>query len=83
MSALDQLKTMIREDVMPMFSDAQLQHTLERHHNNLNAAAYELAIMKSENTSVSLAGLTLADTSKYFLRLASLYRPNNTGTLRG
>ena len=83
MSALAQLKAMIREDVMPMFDDEFLMAALKNHGNDLNSTAYELAIMKSENTTTTLSGLTLADTSKYFLRLASLYRPNNTGILRG
>ena len=46
-------------------------------------AIYECLVVKSEETSLQISGMTTNDTSKYFLRLASHYRPNNSRVLKG
>lgn len=76
------LKALLREDEMPMFTDEQLFAYLQDS-VSFRDALYELLILKSENTSLQISGLTTADTSEYFKRLASTYRPFNTGTLGG
>lgn len=76
------MKNILREDVMPMFSDAQLADMLQRA-DSLDEAIYKAAIQKSENTSLIVSGVTVADSSAYFLRIARTHRPNNTGTLKG
>lgn len=76
------LKTALREEDMPLLSDNELTLLLERA-ESLDEAIYRGAILKSENTTLQVSGLSTADTSAYFLRLAKLYRPNNTGILGG
>lgn len=81
-SELAKLKAILREDEMPMFTDEQLNAYLQDS-GSFKDALYELLLLKSENTSIQISGLTTADTSDYFKRLASTYRPFNTGTLGG
>lgn len=82
MDILDRLKTVLRERDIPFFSDEDLAFYLEKNGNDFNATAYECLIVKSEDSTVQISGLTTADTSSYFRRLASRYRPYNSGTLK-
>lgn len=77
------LKKLIREDQVAFFTDEELQFYLDKSNGDVNMAAYECLLVKSENSTLQISGLSLPDTSKYFLRLAKLYRPSNTGTLIG
>lgn len=79
---LQKLKFILRESEMPMFSDDELQSYLTSC-DSFDTAAYELLLLKSENTSLQISGLTIQDTSSYFKRLAQTYRPHNTGLLGG
>lgn len=79
---LDRLKFILREDDMPMFTDEQLENYLQES-ESFELALYELLLLKSENTSLELQGMTIEDTSSYFRRLALTYRPHNTGLLGG
>lgn len=81
MSDLEELKLILREEEIPYFTDGQLNSMLSKY--GFKAAAYKCLIMKSENTSLQVTGLTTQDTSKYFLRIAVLYKPNNSGILGG
>lgn len=83
MPEIEELKIMIRENVLPYFEDSELQYYLNKNNGDLNNTAYECLILKSENTTLSISGMTTQDTSKYFLRLASKYRPSNSGILKG
>lgn len=78
---IGKLKRALREDVMPLLSEDNLNDLLESA-DTLDEAIYNGAIMKSEDTTVQISGWSAADTSAYFLRLASLHRPNNTGVLK-
>lgn len=82
MEDLAKLKFILRESEMPMFTDEDLQNYLDSC-DSFETALYELLLLKSENTSVQLQGLTLQDTSEYFKRLALTYRPHNSGVLGG
>lgn len=82
METLDRLKTVLRERDIPFFSDEDLKFYLDKNGNDFNATAYECLIIKSENSTVQISGLTTADTSSYFRRLASRYRPYNSGILK-
>ena len=82
MDTLDRLKTVLRERDIPFFSDEDLAFYLEKNGNDFDATAYECLIVKSEDSTVQLSGLTTADTSNYFRRLASRYRPYNSGILQ-
>lgn len=79
---LSKLKFILREKEMPMFTDAELQEYLAEA-ESFEMALYDLLLLKSENTGLTVAGLEIEDTSSYFRRLAQTYRPHNSGTLGG
>lgn len=81
-AALTRLKFILREEEMPMFTDEQLQDFVAAA-DSPEAALYELLLLKSENTQIAIAGLSISDTSSYFRRLAATYRPHNSGILGG
>lgn len=83
MSSIEELKIVLREDDIPFFSDTALQFYLSENNGDYEATAYQCLLIKSENTTLSLSGLTTADTSSYFKRLASRYRPRHSGILSG
>lgn len=82
MTVLDELKLILRESDIPFFSDEELLYYYNKHDGNLNDTAYECLIVKSENTALNLAGLTIQDSANYFRRLADRYRPRHTGVLK-
>lgn len=83
MSSIQDLKIVLREEQVPFFSDAELQFYLNENNGDYKATAYQCLLIKAENTSLSISGLSTADTSTYFRRLASRYRPRNSGILGG
>lgn len=83
MSAVDELKIILRENDCPFFTDEELEYYLKKNENDLDATAYHCLIIKSENTTLNISGMTASDTSVYFRRLASRYRKNNSGILPG
>lgn len=82
MSYLDYLKKVCREDDVPFFTDDEFLFYYEKNKKDVESTAYECLIVKSQNTTLQISGMTTADTSEYFKRLASMHRPNNSGTLR-
>lgn len=80
---LVQLKLNLRERQVPFFDDMELQYQLERAENDVDAATYNCLIIKAEQCSLSVSGLSIADSSAYWLRLAAMYRPNCTTTAKG
>lgn len=82
MAQLDELKLLIREKDCPFFEDSELEYYLNKY-QTVEKTAYYCLIMKAEDTSLSVSGLSYADTSAYFRRLAQRYRPNNSGILKG
>lgn len=82
-TALSTLKRVLREEDVPFFSDEDLEAYYNENDQNLNKTIYRCCIIKSEDTQIQISGLSLADTSKYFLRIAQMYRPHNSGTLKG
>ena len=80
MNDLDKLKLILREKDLPCFSDEELQFILESS-GSFDMAVYSALILKAENTQISLQGYSVNDTHSYFLRLAALYRPTNTGVI--
>ena len=83
LGAVDELKIILREKDCPFFTDEELEYYLEKNKNDLNATAYHCLIVKSEDTTLNISGMNVADTSKYFRRLAQRYRKNNSGILAG
>ena len=82
-SALDEVKLNIRESDFPMFADAEIQQYLELNNNDVAATSHQLLILKSQDTSLQVSGLSCGDSSKFFLRLAEQYRPIHSGVLKG
>lgn len=83
MDSLDQLKTVLREEDIPFFTDDQLEFYLAENQGDYKATAYQCLLIKAEDTTLSVSGLSAADSSQYFRRLASRYRPFHSGTLKG
>lgn len=70
-----QLKGILRESEVPFFDDAELELQLSMADNDVDTAAYRCCIIKAEHCSLSISGLSLADSADYWLRLAQMYRP--------
>lgn len=83
MNSIQDLKIVLRETDVPFFTDEELQFYLRENNGDYKATAYQCLQVKAENTTLAISGLSLADSSKYFRRLAAKYRPNNSGVLRG
>ena len=79
---IDRIKKILRESSCPFFTDEDIQFYLGEY-ATVNEAIYNMFLVKAEDTTLKLSGLTCADTSKYFRRLAQNYRPNNSGVLKG
>jgi hypothetical protein len=83
MTDIEKLKKLMMEAEVPYFSDEDLQFWLDENKGDVYATAYQCLKIKAQNTSLNISGLSTADTTKYFLRLANTYRPRNSGTLIG
>ena len=83
MSNLDDLKIILREDDVPFFTDEQLAFYLNENGGDYRKTAYQCLLIKAENTTLSVSGLSTGDSSAYFRRLAAKYRPYNSGVLKG
>ena len=82
MGEIQELKLILREETSPFFSDEEIAYYLEKNNYNIDAAAYECLLLKSEDDSISLpGGLQLANNSSYWLRLAKKYKPNGSKIL--
>lgn len=83
MSSLEDLKIVLREEDVPFFTDKELEFHLRENGGDYRATAYRCLLIKAENTTLDVSGLSIADSSAYFRRLASQYRPRNSGVLKG
>lgn len=81
-ASIEELKMLCRETEAPFFDDAELQYHLDRANGDVELAAYTCLCIKAEDTTLTISGLTTADSSKYFRRLASQHRPTNSGILK-
>lgn len=80
---LEHLAINLREKVVPFFDTKELEYHLERAGNDVDLASYNCLIIKAEECAVSVSGLSIADSSAYWLRLAAMYRPSCTTVVRG
>jgi hypothetical protein len=82
---IQRMRKILRDEEagLSMFSDDDLQFYIDENDGDINKAIYQCLIIKSENGSISITGLSMAETSSYYKRLASTYRPNNSGILGG
>ena len=83
MTDVERVYKEIREEQSPYFEDGDIEYYLEKNHGNEEATIYEMLIIKSDDSSLSLTGVNTTDTSGYFKRLASKYKQFNSGTLIG
>lgn len=83
LSAIDRIKKEIREAQAPYFEEDDFQYYLDKNNGNVDATIYEMLIIKSEDSTISVSGLNTQDTSSYFKRLASRYRQFNSGVMGG
>lgn len=81
-AAIEIIKREIRESQSPYFEEADFPYYLEKNGGDVNATIYEMLIIKSEDSTISVSGLSTADTSGYFKRLASRYKTFNSGVLQ-
>ena len=83
MKSIEDLKVILREEDVPFFTDEELQMYLSENDGDYKTTAYQCLLIKAEDTTLTVSGMSAADSSKYFRRLASRYRPNNSGILKG
>lgn len=83
MTDIEKIKVEIREEQAPYFEENDFNYYLSKNNGNVNATIYEMLIIKSEDSTISVSGLNTQDTSAYFKRLASRYRQYNSGILGG
>ena len=82
MGEIQELKLILREESSPFFTDEEIAYYLDKNNGNINSAAYECLLLKAEDDSIQLpGGLTLANNSEYWLRLAKKYKPNGSRIL--
>ena len=77
------IKKEVRESQAPYFEEDDFLHYLKKNDGDVDATIYEMLIIKSEDSTISVSGLTTQDTSSYFKRLASRYKQFNSGFLKG
>lgn len=82
MTDIERIKKEIREEQAPYFEEDDFQYYLEKNGGDLDATIYEMLIIKSEDSTISVSGLNTQDTSSYFKRLASRYKQFNSGILK-
>lgn len=83
MTDIERIKKEIREAQAPYFDDDDFEYYLSKNNGNVDATIYEMLIIKSEDSTISVSGLSTSDTSGYFKRLASKYKQFNSGILKG
>ena len=83
MTDIEKIKLEIREKDCPFFEDDELEYYLNKNDGDVDATIYECLIVKAEDSTLSVSGLSTADTSAYFRRLASRYKRFNSGVLEG
>lgn len=81
--AIERIKREIREEQSPYFNEDDFQYYLDKNSGDVDATIYEMLIIKSEDSTITVSGLSTKDTSSYFKRLASRYKPFNSGIMRG
>lgn len=78
---IDTIKRELREQQIPYFDEDDFEYYLNKNNGDTKATIYEMLLLKAEDSSIQVSGLSTADTSSYFRRLASKYRQYNTGNL--
>ena len=82
-NVIEAIKREVRENMSPYFEDGDIEYYLKKNGGDVNATIYELLLVKAEDSTISVSGLSTSDTSAYFRRLASRYRQYNSGVMQG
>lgn len=83
MTDIEIIKMEIREEQAPYFEEDEIEYYLNKNGGDVEATIYEMLIVKSEDSTISVSGLQTQDTSGYFKRLASRHKPFNSRLLEG
>lgn len=83
MTDIERIKREVRENQSPYFDEDDFRYYLDKNGGDVDATIYEMLIIKSEDSTISVSGLSTHDTSAYFKRLASRYKRYNSGVLSG
>ena len=81
-NTLNRIKKVLREDEFPLFSDDDIQFYFDENNKDERETIYQCLLIKSEDSAISISGLSTSDTSSYFKRLAQRYKRNNSGILK-
>ena len=81
--AIERVRIETREHQCPYFEDEDIEYYLQKNGYDVDATIYELLIIKAEDSTITVSGMTTDDTSGYFRRLASRYKRFNSGILIG
>ena len=73
----------VREHQCPYFEDEDIEYYLQKNNYDADATIYELLLIKAEDSTITVSGMTTEDTSGYFRRLASKYKRFNSRILIG
>lgn len=71
----------VRENQIQYFSRDEVEYYYKKNDGDLKATVYELLLIKAEDSTISVSGLSTRDTSSYFRKLASRYRTYHSGVL--
>lgn len=82
-NVIDRIRIETRENQCPYFEDEDIAYYLQKNGNDVDATIYELLLIKAEDSTITVSGMTTEDTSGYFRRLASRYKRFNSGILIG
>lgn len=77
------LKTELREKDCPFFTDEECEYYFYKNNGDMQKTLHEMLLIKAEDSTITVSGLSSSDTSSYFRRLASRYRTFNSGVLNG
>lgn len=83
MTDIEIIKKELREEQSPYFEEDDIEYYLNKNGGDIKATIYEMLIIKSEDSTISVSGLSTQDTSAYFKRLASKYKTFNSCVLEG
>lgn len=82
-NVIDRIRIETRENQCPYFEDEDIAYYLQKNSYDVDATIYELLLIKAEDSTITVSGMTTEDTSGYFRRLASRYKRFNSGILIG
>ena len=82
-NVIDRIRIETRENQCPYFEDEDIAYYLQKNGYDVYATIYELLLIKAEDSTITVSGMTTEDTSGYFRRLASRYKRFNSCILIG